>query len=912
MKLWIKTLFKDLLAISLLLTVFYFAGKSYLEMVTSKIRGTGDPIGIVSDLAYYPKRKLAGDEYIYNLTKQDDLYEGDEISSDSFSSIFMNLIDGTEISLENGSRIILKLSEDTIFFDGTISALSTKEREEPLKLINLNEKNPQPIILSASSEVTIRTDEKGVFNMSVLSGEVTRGVEVIEENEQIKIDSEGETQVNKLNFILSSPENNTSWITFDESLPLTFSWEEPVPQQSRSIYIAMDTSFNKMVYVQDDIQGQSFEIDLIPGEYFWRVGNEETQNFSSTGKVKVIGNTPLRAISPVDRTELTFRNQVPGETFRWQGGESADHWILNISSNQDMSDPVISEMTQYNQAKIDNLEEGEYWWQVRAVYNSFENIRELSSTQPYKLNITQVLEIAPSELVAPEEGTLLSPENLEEGIRFNWKGDDEIGRYELVISPNRDMTEPVFQDSTLKNYYIVSLDQPPGNYYWQVNAFAQNGNSLLSSEIRSFTSQEVIRHITLLFPEAEEPLEIERGGAITFKWTSSEKGNFRFRLWQLKGQEEKLITNSTIDPVEFTQYIPEKGDYLWQVDLLNSQNKVLLEGRKQSFYVEYPFLSPTLINPAPDSFISLIGEESLNIEWKPIPDSISYNYSLFYEDNDLPLREEKEYTATSIQLDTADLDKGTYTLELQANRLDEGKGFPLSSIPSRSVFNIDEVIIYESPVIINPVRGSEINRLQLLENGLQLRWSSSFEFPRYQINLLERETGNLLQQKLTNRQNFMLENLYPGNYDIEIRGMDSKNRMSPPGVTNITVNEVSALQRPVVINPTPGLVVDMSNRDTLDFSWTHSESDALFNISLSDNQGNTIFSRENYSDNNYIFRDLSKLDIGKFTFKIEAVKEYDDLGIIRSSPTITVPFEITIKTIEKAPVIISPEIQYAN
>ncbi len=912
MKLWIRTLFKDLLAIALLLSLFYFSGKKYLEMVSQKIRGAGDPIGVVTDVAYYPKRQLSGDDYTNNLSREDELYEGDLVTSDSFSSILMNLVDGTEISLENGSKIILRLRENTIYFDGTISALSTRDREEPLQLINMGEENPLPIILSQASEITISTDDKGVFKMAVLTGEATRGKEKIEENEQFLLKPTGETSVNVMSFIQTFPPNNSSWLTFGETQKIRFAWEEPNRADSRTLWIALDTDFQRIVYRADDLRDLSYELDLLPGDYFWRVGNSDLDQYSSTGKIRIVDNLPLKALAPTDGQELTYRDTPPAQTFQWQGAESADFWELEIGTMDNGNLPLITERTRYNQIRINDLAEGDYWWRVSAQYGGMENVTRTAPTPAGRLKISRLLELQPPRLIAPEPLAVLTPEEFAEGVRFSWKGDSEIPLYQFTLSPNENMSDPLVRENTSKNYFLVNEELLPDQYFWQIVPLTDGTVPVENSEIRSLLCRERVRNLELLSPRPNEAVTLERGASLPFIWDSSEKENFRFRLWKVTGDVEKIIANSRVDRLELAQYIAEEGDYRWQVDLMDEKGAVALEGSKYTFSVKTPLLPPRLIYPEPDSTISLIGEEILPLAWSEVGNSRGYTGALYKGNGLEPVLSIQETVRTAFDVDIDLLTRGDYTLELQSVRDDDGKGFSPTSVLSRSSFTIGDIISYVAPVITSPRAGTETNRLEVLQNGLPIGWTSSYDFPSYEIVLKQKDSGTLLLRRVTSRKTFTIDDLYPDSYSVEVRGIDSENRTSPMGETDVTVLTVEPLAPVRVTSPARGSIVDMSDRDSLEFSWRPTEAGETYTIALYSREGSRIFQTDDFRGTNYSFTDLSKLDVGDFTFTVKAVKEYNDIGIVRSSPETRVDFAITIKSIGAAPVILSPDIQYAD
>ena len=911
MRLWIKTLFKDLLALALLLSVFYFAGTRYLEIVSSKIRGAGDPIGTVSDLSYYPKRQISGDDYTYNLNNQDDLFDGDTISSDAFSSILMNLIDGTEISLENSSRIVLSLMDNTIYFDGTISALSTEERSEPLKLINLREENPQPIILGNASEITLSTDDKGIFNMSVLAGDVSRGEEKIEANEQFRLTPDGETSVDRMSFILSSPPNNSSWVTFEETQNMLFTWVEPQPAATRSLWIALDTDFEKIVFQADNLEEQEYNLDLLPGDYFWRVGTEEDSRFSTTGKIRIMENLPLKALLPLNETELTYRDQIPSPTFSWQGAENAEYWELELGVMSDMTNPVISQRTRYNQMKIDDLEEGIYWWHVTAQYTGIENIGRTSPTENRTLVVIRQDELKPPELISPEDKASLSPDDFSRGVRFSWKGDPEIPLYQFILSADSTLEEVLRRENTSRNYFDAAGGLEEGTYYWQIIPLTDGSVPVESSEIRSFQNREKVKTIELLSPEADEAITLSPED-ISFIWDSSERENFRFRLWKITDGTERIIANSRLDHPQNTQYIGEEGDFLWQVDIMDEEDRVALGGTRRAFSVRKPLLPPDLTYPRPDSTIELIGEEKLTLSWNDIDNSIAYEGTLFKEGESVPLVTLPGTDILSYDIDVSLLSEGDYRMELRSLREDEGKGFPTASAVSRSSFSIGSIINYQAPVITSPSDQFLANRLEILQDGLLIRWDSSYRFPDYSLTLRQKDSGTLLMRRETKQNYYRIDDLYPDDYIIEVNGIDSRGRTSPAGRSELTIEPVTSLYEVRMVSPLQDETIDMSDLDALTFRWRQVEEGATYTLSLSDQSGNRIFFQDNYRGTEFVFRDLSKLDVGLFVFTVKAVIDYGNIGIVRTSPETRTGFSITLDTIEEAPVILSPVIQYAD
>lgn len=520
--------------------------------------------------------------------------------------------------------------------------------------------------------------------------------------------------------------------------------------------------------------------------------------------------------------------------------------------------------------------------------------------------------LEPPQLLSPDNNGQVSPANLREGFRFSWKGDSEYSGYEIALSENEDMSNPFFVESTEKTYANIITSVDSGEYFWQVSPTTESSFPISPSETRKFVSKEKILELNPLYPLSGTPLELDRGSTLTFKWDSTHEESYRFRLWQLVDNNERSIANSGVSRLEVSQYIPDRGDYVWQVDLLDKENRVILEGNKQFFSIEYPLLPPQIIYPSPESQVTMIGETTLNLSWTEVMNSEGYALRVLREAVSEPVYTVENQRETLASIDVSQFQSGKYTIELQSKRADQGKGFSTESAVASSAFFLDEVVNYNAPIFTEPEQNALVNRLDLLEGGLPIKWTSSFPFPSYEFVLKQANSGAIILKQTLVGNEYTLSDLYAGSYTIEVLGKDTKGRLSPVGSRDIRILPVASLSAPTVLFPALNQVIDMSDRNSIEFIWEQETEGELYNISLQDSQRNIIFSLRNYKLNSFTFNDLSKLDIGQFIFTIESVKEYRNSGIKRESDTSQIFFEITIRSDNNAPTILSPEVQYAD
>ncbi|MCK5737415.1 MAG: hypothetical protein KAH21_13105, partial [Spirochaetaceae bacterium] len=132
-------------------------------------------------------------------------------------------------------------------------------------------------------------------------------------------------------------------------------------------------------------------------------------------------------------------------------------------------------------------------------------------------------------------------------------------------------------------------------------------------------------------------------------------------------------------------------------------------------------------------------------------------------------------------------------------------------------------------------------------------------------------------------------------------------------VSRFTVNELPSPARPVVTSPGTGEDIDMSGRRNLVFSWQSVDGADFYDIALYvEGSGSPILRESGIRGTRYTLNNLKILDVGRFVLSIQARSEYEDVGISRTSPQLRVPFSLSVNIADKAPAILTDELQYAE
>ena len=185
----------------------------------------------------------------------------------------------------------------------------------------------------------------------------------------------------------------------------------------------------------------------------------------------------VRLSFPIDRATRTALIPI----FSWQAVDGAKTYALQVSTNSDLSSPVIDQSglteTSYSITRLQDSTV--YYWRVRAANGAGDGPwSEIRS-------FTTILALPPQvSLIAPADRatrTALIP-------IFSWQGVDVAETYALQVSINSDLASPVIDQSGLiETSYSSTTLQVGTGYYWRVRAANDLGDGPWS-EIRSFTT----------------------------------------------------------------------------------------------------------------------------------------------------------------------------------------------------------------------------------------------------------------------------------------------------------------------------------------------------------------------------------------------------------------------------------------
>lgn len=275
---------------------------------------------------------------------------------------------------------------------------------------------------------------------------------------------------------------------------------------------------------------------------------------------------PVVLSSPAD--EANNVGLTPG--FSWESVDGADTYHLQVSEQNDLSDPVIDEsgLTGTTFEPTSDLGNSTtYYWQVRASNSVGDGSwSEVFSFTTLPENSEVVILTDPTD---ETKDVSLSP-------LFEWNAADGAESYDLVVSPNSDFSDPVIDKDAIESTEFQTSDNLDFSkiYHWRVRGVNSGGPGQWS-EAFSFTTQDQ--------PEAaDNRILLANPSADGYTFTPADFGvadnNFKVVIDELSGgfngtfeldanpvSAGNEISLGDIDDEKLT-YTPPEGEYGYRYD----------------------------------------------------------------------------------------------------------------------------------------------------------------------------------------------------------------------------------------------------------------------------------------------------------------------------------------------------------
>lgn len=910
-----RLLIKDIFLSIILLSIFGWAGYLFYEDLHGEISNEGgEVIGEISFIENGAQRKFSGRAVWGELETSTPVYNYDSLRTIDDAQAIIKLIDGTEITMAANTYIVLEWGEEARsieFLGGNISAAASESTSD------LQIKSEDTVIALNQANVTLDKQEGEDINLSVDQGtiDVTRDGETTNIEQNFRASISDNITVEQDAVKLKTPSNNRLIITTSAAIPLGFRWESILPLNNPRLEISENKNFTGLTDYELERNSENYTIDTLPGTYYWRISGvfgDGAEYQSPANRVVILRDiAPKQQVPEVDEV-FEYRNTAPDLAFSWEASPLSNGSGLQIATDSGFNNLVNDSSGPNNFSTLSTLTEGSYFWRVIPKYTAADLI-SYASPEVRRFFIEKNDSQEPSQLILPEADEKVNPLKTKDGLRFSWKADREIGSYHIRVAENQEMNAPLIDQWLSRNSYLMEELPPKGDYYWMVEGLDNENKAVPPSELRKFTIMDAILSIDTVKPAEGSLSIVESFDNINFSWVSTMDGPYRVEVFR-KNSAGLPLVNQISNASSLNLVLPGQGEYYWQVSVIDQYENTVIASPQASFEMVQRLNTPDFKAPAEEERISLLGSTPLSIEWRPVAGASYYSAELVPENSDFPRvkRESSLETQWNIS-DKKDLRTGRYTLQVQAHSPVK-EGIINSSRRAIRSFSLDSVQAYGAPRLTYPVEGQNISRLNILDNKPSFRWVQSPVLERQRIRLSkDPEFRSLILDDDLKTLSRLIPDLDEGRYYLQLMAEDSKGNKSPDSlIYSFSVSPIPPLQGVRSYEPLNEQIIDMQNRDDLNFSWTPVPKATYYRIALyPEGSEKAVFKEDKWNRTQYNFNKLEELDIGRFRFEVQAVRE-KDRDVFQESSVLTVPFELTLPEIADIPDILSPELQYAR
>ena len=874
-----RSLIKDFLAVIISGIIFVTAGWFFYTDINSTLQYTGgEEIGLIMFKKNTAQRKYSGRAVWENIDTAAPVYSNDTLrtSADSEAVVLMN--DGTEIILQDNSLIVLEWNENEKnieFLGGNISAKNASEETAGIKI-----KSADTVISLDDASINLQGTE-GNLDLSVMEGNIglAKGkiTQEVKANQKALLSKGSDDfMINEIMIRPDTPEDNMYFLTFNNKKSINFRWNFLRPVENPVLRIARDMDFRKIVAEEAVEDVFSLKKELQEGTYYWQLQSSTEPGIKGPLRRFVIINDKYPdMLTPTEGIEIKYRNELPKLRFLWNQGIFPEHYLLEVSLNNNFSENVVSEKVKGNFFFLNTLSEGKYFWRLTPYY-SLGNIGYVKNDKFQPFEIIQTTALEPVQLVFPPNNTEISTIESSKGIKFKWKEEAEISSYQFYLSEDPGFTSTIYNEPLSAAIFSVNDLLKEGTYYWKIGGVTKDNEVLPHSSYRVISIKESTGEIELKYPPDKDHFEIEMFGNRTFTWDSTIGEKFRFSLFKDSPDSTPIIEDYVAGKSRKTM-IPASGEYFWQVSVVDEFNNPVIDSKINTFNTRTPLPMPAMISPVTDENISIIGDDKLDFSWEKTYSADYYSLEIVRDSDRKLLGSFSKIDKTSFQFDqTGILTEGRYTAKLKAYKKAD-LGWDISESGELVVpFRIGEVVIYDQPVLVSPRNNSVSSLEDILNGNFIFKWDHSPLLAEYEITISESMDfdRNLSVYNAKGLQ-YRPSDIKPGKYYWKVRGLDSKKYSTPEsGIYSFFIDNIQPLLNPVVISPFKNEVINMDDRDILNFNWKESPEADYYIVKLySSSSSSPVFSDDKYRGTSLDFKELDKLDTGSFTFSVQAVKD---------------------------------------
>jgi len=921
-----RTLAADFLAVLVCSSAFSGGGWALWKNFTTYLQPAGaEEIGTIIYKRKVAQRKYSDRAIWEELRSNAPLYSYDSVRTAEDSEATLVLKDGTEISLDENTLILLDFDRDNRnieFLSGNITT-TRAEDEAPSSTGIAAAATPPPLtIVSRGSKVEMRdrslarlsVSEKGSLDVAVSKGTVdlvvAEGKREVKEHEKAVVSEDARTAtVERVPLSMTSPAHDSFWLSYGGESRVAFSWRSEPPRASYGLEVSRSSAFESVLR-DERFASPEGSLALGPGTYYARA-YAETEGGARTRaqaiRFTVIEDRPPAPESPPEGSAYAYRVAPPSSRFSWEPSRAAASHVLEIARDEAFANVVARSPSggSFTQAAVPG--EGRFFWRIVPVYAFKAAGAEPLPSSARSFAVSRMAQIPAAELLSPRDGETIPVKAVEEtGLRFSWKPEPESIASVITIARDAAMADTVGVRESRTSALEYGEKLPAGNYWWRVVTRDSEGNESPPSKPSAFSISLAPPVVRLASP-AEGA---EADAALRFEWEAEGATAFALELSEDEAFGSPIKRETTLPRADLRDLRP--GRLWWRVKAIGPRGIELSSSETRSLRILPPLPAPRPLSPEEGEGLDLAGAAAVQFSWSAADGADGYSFRLVGADGKA-IREEGSVTGVSYRFtDVEALDPGRYRWEIAAyqTRPDRVR----RSETAGAAFAVERNARIRPPELAEPVDGASIGELDLKRAGLSFSWKADPLTPETRF-VLARDPGfrEILSERATKESRASFRRLEPGEYWWSVSGVGPNGSNYSSAVRRFTVRKAPPLPDPSIVKPARGEKIEMADKDSLSLAWSPVAGATHYSATLTSlKTGETVAVLERTRGTSWEFTDLSRLDVASFSLVVQAFAVGEDGSIERRSGKSAVEFSLKLSTRMGAPEIVSPDVIYLD